>query len=76
MGFRGDVFEGDFGEGLGHADYGFELADGDGDGGAGVGGDFRGVHLAPNGDEMGGELFGGGGGEAGRAASACSVLVV
>lgn len=69
MGFGGDGGEGEFGEGLGNADDGFELADGDGDGGAGVGGEFGAVDLAPDGDEVRGELFGGGRGEARGAAT-------
>lgn len=69
MGFGGDGGEGEFGEGFGDADDGFELADCDGDAGAGVGGDFGGVDLAADGDEVGRELFAGFGGEAGRAAS-------
>ena len=71
MGFRGDGGEGEFGEGFGDADDGFELADGDGDAGARVGGYFGRVHLPPDGDEVGGEFFAGFGGEAGRAASGC-----
>lgn len=59
MGFRGDGAEGEFGEGFGDADYGFELADGDGDAGAGVGGDFGRVDLAADGDEVGRQLFAG-----------------
>lgn len=69
MGFGRDGGEGEFGEGFGDADDGFELADCDGDAGAGVGGDFGGVHLAADGDEVGRELFAGFGGEARRAAS-------
>ncbi len=64
-----DGREGEFGEGFGDADDGFELADGDGDGGAGGGGEFGGVDLAADGDEVGGEFFAGFGGEAGGAAS-------
>ena len=69
MNFSCDGRERDFGEGFGDADYGFELADGDGDRGAGVGGQLGGVDLATDGDEVGGELFGGGGGEVWGAAS-------
>ena len=69
MGFGGDGGEGELGEGFGDADDGFELADCDGDAGAGVGGDFGGVDLAADGDEVGRELFARFGGEAGRAAS-------
>jgi len=71
VGFGGDGREGDFGEGFGYADDGFELADGDGDGGAGVGREFSAVDLAADGDEVGGEFFGGFGGEAGGAAPVC-----
>ena len=67
--FRGDGREGEFGEGFGDADDGFELADGDGDAGAGVCGNFRRVDLPADGDEVGRELFAGFGREAGRAAS-------
>ena len=66
---EGDGGEGELSEGFGDADDGFELADGDGDGGAGVRGEFGGVDLPPNGDKMGGELFGGFGGEARGAAA-------
>ncbi len=76
MRFCGDGREGDFGKGLGDADDGFELADGDGDGGAGVGGDFGAVDLAADGDEVGGEFFGGFGGEAGGAASALGLDIL
>lgn len=69
MGFESDGGEGKFGEGLGDADDGFELADRDGDGRAGGGGDFGGVDLAPDGDEVGGELFARFRGEAGCAAA-------
>lgn len=69
MGFGGDGGEGEFGEGLGDSDYGLELADCDGDGGARVGFKLGGVDLFADGDEVGGELFGGFGGEAGCAAS-------
>ncbi len=69
MGFERDGGEGEFGEGFRDADYGFELADCDGDGGARGGGDFGGVHLSADGDEVGRELFAGFGGEAGGAAS-------
>ena len=69
MGFVGCGLEGEFCEGFGDADDGFELADCDGDGGARVGGEFGGVDLPTDGDEVGGELFGGGGGETGGAAS-------
>ena len=69
MRFGGDGGEGDFGEGFGDADDGFELAHGDGDGGAGVGGDFGAVDLAADGDEVGREFFGGFRGEAGGAAT-------
>lgn len=68
--FRGDGGEGEFGEGLGDTDDGFELADGDGDGGAGVGVEFGAVDLFADRDEVGGELFGGFGGETGGAATA------
>lgn len=67
MGFEGYGGEGEFGEGFGDADDGFELADGDGDRGAGGGGEFGAVDLAADGDEVGGELFAGFGGEAGGA---------
>lgn len=73
VGFGGDGGEGEFGEGFGDADDGFELADCDGDAGAGVGGDFGGVHLAADGDEVGRELLAGFGGEARRAASGKSL---
>ena len=69
MRFERDGGEGEFGEGFGDADYGFQLADCDGDGGAGGRGDFGGVHLSADGDEVGRELFAGFGGEAGAAAS-------
>ncbi len=69
MGFRGDGRERELGEGFGDADDGFELPNGDGDRGAGVGAEFGAVDLAADGDEVGGELFGGGGGEAGGAAT-------
>jgi len=71
-----DGREGEFGEGFGDADDGFELADGDGDGGAGGGGEFGGVDLAADGDEVGGEFFAGFGGEAGGAASLGGLLAV
>ena len=76
MGFERDGAEGEFGEGFGDADYGFELADGDGDGGAGGGGEFGGVDLPPDGDEVRGELFAGFGGEAGGAASVKGDMLV
>jgi len=76
VGFGGDGGEGQFGEGFGDADDGFELAHGDGDGGAGVGGEFGAVDLAADGDEVGGELFGGGGGEAGGAAAGLGLEVL
>lgn len=69
MRLGGDGGEGELGEGFGDAGDGFELADGDGDGGAGGGGRFVGVDLASEGDEVAGEGFGGGGGEAGCATS-------
>ena len=69
MGFRGDGRQGEFGEGFGDADDGFELADCDGDAGAGVGGYLGGVHLPADGNEVGREFFAGFGGEAGRATS-------
>ena len=75
MGFRGEDGEGEFGEGFGDADDGFELADCDGDAGARVGGDLGGVHLSADGNEVGGEFFAGFGGEAGRAASGCGGIV-
>ena len=74
MGLERDGAEGEFGEGFGDADYGFELADGDGDGGASRGGDFGGVDLSPDGDEVGGELFAGFGGEAGGTATVGGML--
>ena len=67
--FCSNGLKGEFGEGLSDADDGFQLTDGDGDGGAGVGFQFAGVHLFADRDEVGGELFGGFGGEAGCAAS-------
>ena len=67
--FGGDGGEGEFGEGFGDADDGFELADRDGDARAGVCGDFGRVDLPADGNEMGRELFAGFGGEAGCAAS-------
>ena len=69
MVFGGYGGKGEFGEGFGDADDGFELADGDRDAGAGVCGDFGRVDLPADGDEVGRELFAGFGGEAGRAAS-------
>ena len=69
MGFCGNGREGELGKGFRDADDGFELADGDGDGGAGVGGDFGAMDLAADGDEVGGEFFGGLRGEARCAAS-------
>lgn len=41
-----------FGQGLGDADNGFELTDGDGDGRTRVGLDFGGVNLATDGDKV------------------------
>lgn len=76
MGLGGDGREGEFGEGFGDADDGFELADSDGDGGAGVGGEFGAVNLAADGDEVGGEFFGGFGGEAGGAASVSGLEIL
>lgn len=67
--FRGDGGKGEFGEGFGDTDDGFELADGDGDGGAGVGVEFGAVDLFADGDEMGGKLFGSFGRETGSAAT-------
>lgn len=69
MGFVCDGAQGEFREGFGDADDGFELADGDGDRRADVGGLFGLGDAVADGDEVGGELFGGGGGEAGGAAS-------
>ena len=69
VGFGRDDRKGELGEGFGDADDGFELADGDGDGGADVGAELGRVDLSPDGDEVGGELFGGFGGKAGGAAS-------
>ena len=69
MGFGGDDREGELGEGFGDADDGFELADGDGDGGADIGAELGRVDLSPDGDEVGGELFSGFGGETRGAAS-------
>ena len=71
MGFGCDGGEGEFGEGLGNPDDGFQLTNRDGDAGTGVGTDFRGVDLSADGDEVGRELFAGFGGEAGGAASVC-----
>ena len=51
------------------------MANGDGDGGACGGGDFGGVDLATDGDEVGRELFAGFGGEAGGAAAVRGMLV-
>lgn len=62
--FVGDRGQSEFGEGFGDADDGLELAHSDGDGGADVGGFFGLRHAVADRDEMGGELFGGGGGEA------------
>lgn len=69
MGFGGDGGESEFGEGFGDADYGFELTNGDGDGRARLGCEFGGVDLSADGDEVGGQLFGGFGGEAGSTAA-------
>ena len=69
MVFRGDGGEGEFGEGFGDADDGFELANRDGDARAGVCGDFGRVDLSADGDEVGRELFAGFRREAGCAAS-------
>ena len=74
MGFGCNGGEGEFGERLRDADYGFELADGDGDAGACGGEHFGGVHLFADGDEVRGELFGGLGGEA-RCASSRAMIV-
>jgi hypothetical protein len=57
-----DGGESEFGQGFRYTDDGFELTNRDRNGGAGVGTDFGGVDLATDGDEMGGELFGGFGG--------------
>jgi hypothetical protein len=59
-----DGREGQFGEGLGDAHDGFQLAHGDGDGGARVGFELGCVDLFADGDEVGGEFFGGCVGEA------------
>ena len=69
MRFCCDGGEGEFSEGFGNTDYCFELTDCDGDAGADWGFEFGGVDLFADGDEMGGEFFGGGGGETGRASS-------
>ena len=52
-----DGREREFGEGLGDADYGFELAHGDRDGAADVGRAFRLCDAVADGDEVGGEFF-------------------
>ena len=75
MGFCGERGEGEFGEGFGDADDGFELADGNGDGGARAGGEFGGVDLPPDGDEVGRELFAGFGGKAGGAAAGVGISI-
>jgi len=67
--FGGDWGEGDFGEGFGDTDYGFELTDCDWDGGTGIGFEFGGVDLLADGDEVRGEFFGCFRGEAGCTAS-------
>lgn len=72
----GDGGEAQLGEGLGDADDGLELADCDGDGGAGVCFDFGGVDLFADGDEVGGEFFGGGFAEAGGATAGGGVSMV
>ena len=69
MGFCGYGGKGEFGEGLGNPDYGFQLTDCDGDARPGVGRDLRGVDLTADGDEVGRELFACFRGEARRAAS-------
>ena len=69
MFFRGVGGELQFGERFGDADDGFELADGERDGAAGAGGEFGVVERAAEGDEVGGEGFGGGWGEGGGAST-------
>lgn len=67
--FGGDGREGELGKGFGDSDYGFQLSDCDGDGRASVGFELGGVDLFADGDEVGGELFGGFWGEAGCTAT-------
>ena len=50
--FGGDWGEGNFGEGFGDTDYGFELTDCDWDGGAGIGFEFGCVDLLADGDKV------------------------
>ena len=71
--FGGDGRKRELGEGFGDADDGFELPHGDGDRAAGGGGQFVRVHLPPDGDEVRGELLGGGGGEVWGTAAAKGV---
>lgn len=72
--FCRDGGEGEFREGLGNANDGFELADGDRDAGALVGGGLEFMDALADLDEVRGELFGGFGGEFGGA-SAWGVLI-
>ena len=74
MFFRRYGREGEFGEGFRDADDGFELADCDRDAGADVSLGFGGRDAAADGDEVAGELLGGGGGEARGAAAVVSLL--
>jgi hypothetical protein len=55
---RGDRGKGQFGQGFGDADYGFQLPNCDGDGASGVAFNFILVYLFANLDEMAGELLG------------------
>lgn len=61
MGFCGLGAEGEFGKGFGDTGDGFELADRDRDGGAEVGCVLGSGEGAPDRDEVGRELFCGGG---------------